>query len=435
MRLLRSGLIYTAANLAVAGLPFLLLPVLTRALAPAEYGKVVAFALLVVLAGAFAGFNVHAAVGVMWFRRKAEDMRALVAAAVWLAVFSTLLVAPVLALILMLFPTVGAGLHPLWGCVAAITAGANVVLQARLSLWQAQEKPFLLGGLQISTAALNLALSLLAVLILGWGAAGRNGGIALATLVAAATAVFILARRREMGGVIRPGHFRDLIRFGAPLTLHILAASALSTADRWAVSFRLDAETLGIYGAGAQLGMVMAILGDAFVKAFAPWLYGRLSGGGEEDQLRVVGAAYAVIPAFLLLGLAVGVVLHATAGVVLGPRYAASTVVLPWFMLGGALNGVYLSTSSLYFFSGRTGLLAVVTMTSGAISLAVTIALTWALGMTGAAMGYAAAQGLLGLTAFLVAIRSFNLPWGRPFAALRRVASDLPLALPAKADK
>lgn len=149
----------------------------------------------------------------------------------------------------------------------------------------------------------------------------------------------------------------------------------------------------------------------------------------------MVGAAYAVIPAFLLLGLAVGVVLHAAAGVVLGPRYAASTVVLPWFMLGGALNGVYLSTSSLYFFSGRTGLLAVVTMTSGAISLAVTIALTWALGMTGAAMGYAAAQGLLGLTAFLVAMRSFDLPWGRPVAALRRVASDLPLALPAKADK
>ena len=69
MRLLRSGGIYVLANLVTAALPFLLLPILTRALGPAEYGQVIAFSLIVTLAGALAGFNVHAAVGVMWFWR------------------------------------------------------------------------------------------------------------------------------------------------------------------------------------------------------------------------------------------------------------------------------------------------------------------------------------------------------------------------------
>ena len=419
MRLLRSGAIYVAANLATAGLPFLLLPVLTRALGPAEYGQVVAFSLIVSLAGAFAGFNVHAAVSVMWFRRDASEMRELVGSAILLALLSTLLVAPAVAIILHLFPTVAGGLNPLWGAAAAVTAGANVIIQARLGLWQAQDKPWRLAALQFSTATLNLSLSLLAVLVLGFGAEGRNGGYAGATLLAAAVGVLTFVAHREIRWKFRRAHLEDLVRFGAPLTFHILAAAMLSTADRWMVSIRLDAYALGVYGAGAQLGMVMAILGDAFVKAYAPWLYSRLRSEERDDKLWAVGAVYGVIPLFLCVGLAVGVVLHLAAGAVLGPAFAASAVVLPWFMLGGALNGVYLSISSIYFFTGRTGLLAAVTMTSGVAGLAITAALTVAFGMAGAAMGYAASQGVLGAVAMIVAIRTFDLPWGQPRTALR----------------
>lgn len=432
MRLLRSGLIYTVANLATAGLPFLLLPFLTRALGPAEYGQVVAFALIVALTGALAGFNVHAAVGVMWFRREAEEMRHLVSMAMLLAVLSIAVVAAATAVALYLFPEIGAGLSPFWGAAAAVTAGANVIVQARQGLWQAQDKPWRLAALQFTTAALNIGASLFAVLVLGFGAAGRNGGYAAATLVAALIALLALARSGEMARRVRRQDLVDLVRFSSPLAVHILAGAILATADRWMVSVRLDAQALGIYGAGAQLGMMMAILGDAFVKAYAPWLYGRLRDDTPEDRLWAVGAAYGVIPLFLATGLVLGVVLHFAAGVVLGPAFAASAVVLPWFMLGGALNGVYLSISSLYFFSGRTGLLATVTITSGVISLLLTIALTLAFGMIGAAMGYAAAQGVLGLTAMTVAMRTFDLPWGRPLQALKLMISRTAAALPAR---
>lgn len=432
MRLLRSGLIYTAANLATAGLPFLLLPLLTRALGPEEYGQVVAFALIVVLSGALAGFNVHAAVGVMWFRKEREDMRRLVGMAMMLALLSTAVIAPATALVLYLRPEIGAGLSPMWGAAAAVTAGANVVVQARLGLWQAQDMPWRLAALQFTTAGLNLGASLFAVFVLGLGAEGRNGGYAAATLLAAAIAVLAMAYGGELSRRLRRQDLMELIRFGCPLAVHILAGAILATADRWMVSFRLDAEALGIYGAGAQLGMMMAILGDAFVKAYAPWLYGRLRSDTPQDRLWAVGAAYGVIPLFLITGVVLGIFLHFASGVVLGPAFAASAVVLPWFMLGGALNGVYLSISSLYFFSGRTGLLAAVTISSGVISLLVTVVLTLAFGMVGAAMGYAAAQAILGLTAMTVAIRTFDLPWGRPLTALRMMAAQTVATLPAR---
>lgn len=413
MRLLRSGLIYTVANLATAGLPFLLLPLLTRALDPAQYGQVVAFALIVTLSGALAGLNVHAAVGVMWFRREPADMRRIVGASLVIAGASTALVAPLVALLLHLFPQVGGGLSPGWGAVAAMTAGATVVLQARLGLWQAQDKPLKLASLQFATASLNLALSLFAVLVMLWGAEGRNGGFAAATCIAALVAVISLSMAGEIDWRFGRSEIGDILRFGTPLTFHILAAAMLSTADRWMVSIKLDAASLGVYGAGAQLGMVMAILGDAFVKAYAPWFYARLRADTGEDRLLATGAAFMVLPTFAVIAAVVGLALYLTAGLVLGPQYAESASVLPWFMLGGTFNGVYLSISSLYFFSHRTALLAAVTMTSGLIGLGSTILLTSLFGMTGAAMGYASAQAILGIVAMGVAIRTFDLPWGR----------------------
>ncbi len=432
MRLLRSGLIYTAANLATAALPLLLLPILTRTLGPVEYGQVVAFALIVTLAGAVAGMNVHGAVGVLWFRREPEEMKDIVGAAMFVAILSTVIVAPLVALILYLFPDVGAGLSPIWGAAAAVTAGANVVIQARLALWRARQLPWRMATLQFSTAALNLALSLLAVLVLGLGAGGRNGGYLAATLVAALVAICALMLGNELRWTVRRQHLAELLRFGAPLIIHLLASAILTTADRWVVSIRLDAEALGIYGAGAQLGMVMAILGDAFVKAYAPWFYERLRADTHNDRLWAVGASYAAIPFFLLVGLCVGFALHIVSGIALGPAYAASASLLPWFMLGGALSGVYLSVASLYFFHGRTGLLATVAVASGLVGLTTTVILTTAFGMAGAAAGYAASQAVLGFVSLGVAMRTFDLPWGRPIEALRFLHVQAAAALPGR---
>ena len=39
-QLLRAGAIYGIANVVSAGVPFLLIPILTRALSPADYGLV-----------------------------------------------------------------------------------------------------------------------------------------------------------------------------------------------------------------------------------------------------------------------------------------------------------------------------------------------------------------------------------------------------------
>lgn len=419
MKFLRAGVIYAAANVASAAVPFLLLPLLTRVLSPDEYGHVVGFTLLVTFCMTLAGLNAHAALGVVWFKRPREEMPAFTGTALALAITSTVLVAGGIALVLQRWPALAANITPSWGILAALTAGAGVVLQCRLVLWQSQQQPVRNAVLQVSSSVLNVGLSLVAVLSLGMGSAGRNGGIAMAAVLMAVMAMVLFVCSREVCWAPERGQLRELLGFGLPLSLHALAGVLLGTADRWMVSAYMGAHSLGVYGAGAQLGMVMGILADAFVKAYGPWIYAKLASNDAKDKQVVVGAIYVAMPAFFVLAALVGIALQWASTLLLGAKYQEATTVLPWFMLGGALSGVYLCTSVLFFFSARTGLLSLTTSSAAVCGALCTWQLVAHLGIEGAAMGYAATQGLLALFTTVIAMKSFDLPWAHPAKALR----------------
>jgi O-antigen/teichoic acid export membrane protein len=418
MKFASASAIYVVANAVSAGVPFLLLPLLTRVLSPAEYGQVVAFFLLVTTCGTFAGLSVHAALGVAWFKHERTDLPRLVGAALGLGAISTVLVAAAVVALLQTAPGASLGVAALWGAAAAVTAGCNVLLQCQLVLWQSQQRPVPMATLQICASLLNMGLSLAFVLLLGWGGEGRNAGVVLAAITMALCAVALLFGTKQAALGLRWSDVRSLLAFGLPLVPHAVAGVLLATADRYMVSSQLGAQALGIYGAAAQLGAVMVILGDAFVKAFNPWLYARFASSRKDDALSAVGAMYASIPAFLVLASVVGAALWLASSLLLGPAYRAALAVLPWFLLGGAFNGMYLAVSGLYFFSGRTGLLSSVTLPVAVLGALLTAGSSLRWGLEGAALGYALTQGLLALGAWAVASRVFPLPWSQPVIAL-----------------
>lgn len=418
MKFIHAGAIYAVANIASAGVPFVLLPLLTRVLGPSEFGHIVSFSLLVTLCITVAGLNAHAALGVVWFKCSHIEVPAYTAMALAVATVSTLLAAPAVALVLWWFPEYASGITPIWGFIAALTAGSGVILQCRLVLWQSQGKPIHSAVMQFSASVLNVGLSLFAVVSLHWGGDGRNAGIAAAAVLMACLSFAVFISAGEVRWQPQRKQVTTLVLFGLPLIFHILAGVILSSADRWAVSIRLGQHELGVYGATAQLGTVMAVLADAFVKAYSPWLYGKLSSKNMKDRYCAVGAVYAAIPAFVGLAVIVGVLLYAASSMLLGPQYRSSASVLPWFMLGGAFSGVYLCTSVMYFFSGRTALLAKVTTTTAVFGGTLTWILVGTFGIQGAAAGYALTQVMLALLTTLVAFKSFDLPWNEPREAM-----------------
>jgi O-antigen/teichoic acid export membrane protein len=417
-KLLKAGAIYALANALSSGIPLVLLPVLTRALAPADFGLVVDFFLLATLCTALAGLGVHGAISVKWFDRSGRDFPQLVGNAIIVAAASTAVCALLAAgLSLQLggwirLPTA------LW-VGAAVYSGCGVITAVRTSLWQSQEQPLAAAAMQVSGAALNVALSLAGVFLLGWGGTGRVSGALAAALLTAIAAVLLLAPRGQTRWTPSVGDTRELVRFGVALMPHTLAGAMLATIDRLAVSASLGRESLGIYGAAAQLGMMMTVIADACAKTLAPWMYRQMAQRSARARLRIVATAYLSVPIWLCTAVLLWAALRTGGSWLLGERYVPALQLSLWFFMGGAMTASYLSVSALFFFTGKVEWLSTATMTAAATMALLAPLLTRHFGMGGAGASYVVGQSLLLALALLLSTRAQPMPWGRPLLALR----------------
>jgi O-antigen/teichoic acid export membrane protein len=423
-RFLRAGAIYTVANAVSAGVPFLLLPILTRALPPEEYGRVVAFFLLVSVSAALAGLNVHGAVSVKWFNRGELDFPRFVGSALSLALLST----AACALLLLGF---GWSFHerlglPAWVWpLAALAAGASVITGMRTTLWQSQKKAFASAAVQVSGALLNMALSLVGVIVLLLGATGRIAGALVAALLVAVVATALLVRSGDIRWAWDRNDLTQLLRFGVPLIPHTLAGALLATSDRFAVSSALGAEALGVYGAAAQLGMVSIVLGDALTKALSPWIYEQLASSSGSGRLRIVGVIYVLVPVWLVLALLVWLLFVPLGPLLLGPRYQDAVGLSVWFLIGGAISAIYSSIAGLFFFTSRSEWLSLATLCTAGVAMLLAPMLAARAGLVGAALAYVAAQSTQLLLCWLLSMRVRPMPWHRPGLALRVLGRSL----------
>lgn len=412
--IVRSGVIYGVANVVSAGVPFLLLPILTRVLTPAQYGEVVSFYMLVAICASVAGLGLHGAVGVRWLDPSKGDPRRYTGSALLLTFVTTALAA---ALSATLAPRLGIDLDAGVCALAAVVAGAATLQGMRFAVWQCRDRPLPAATLQVSSAGLNIALSLFAVLAVRLGGLGRIFGAAAASVLIAATSVFLLLRdgSAARGSV---ADIRALLRFGLPLVPHALAGALLVNADRFAVSAQLGGEALGIYGAASQIGMVMAVVADAAVKAYTPAMYRLLGRSTTRSRLRVVAIAYMSVPLWMLLALGTWGVFLMLGPWLLGERYLDAIDLSIWFLMGGAVTGIYLNIAGLFFFTGKTEWISLATLSASALALIVAPYAVSACGLAGGGATFLAAQLALLIAAWALSRLIQPMPWSRPLLAL-----------------
>lgn len=415
MSVLRSGAIYGAANVLAAGVPFLLLPILTRALTPTQYGEVISFYMLVAVCGSMAGLSLQAAVGVRWLDTVRGDPRQYTASAMLLVALSTALAA---ALVSALAPAAGIELNPSICALAALMAGSTVLQGIRFAVWQSRDQPMPAVALQASSAFLNIVFSLFAVLTLHLGGTGRIAGATAATMMVALVGAWLLVRERS---ATHPSvrDLRALLRFGLPLMPHTLAGALLVNADRFAVSAQLGSAALGIYGTAAQLGMVINVVADAAIKAYTPTMYRLLSRNTIRSRLRVVAITYLSIPVWLLVACLLWAAFFLLGRLLLGDRYLDAIELSIWFLLGGGLTGVYSNIAGLYFFTGKTEWVSVATVSASVFALLLAPYAVSSAALIGGGAAYLCVQFVTLTAAWILARRIYPMPWGHPVLALR----------------
>lgn len=410
-KIFRSTFIYTASSALNAGVPFLLLPVMTRALDPAGFGIAAMFTTLVTFLGAFTGLSVHGAVNVRYFRREHYHFSSYIVSCLAILAVSTLSVAGGLAFsadVLYRFT----GLPRSWLLIAAATSGAQFVIQVQLTLWQASEKPLQYGVLRIGQTLLDAGLSLLFIFGLNQLWVGRTGGQALASLFAMIVALILLYRSGWLKGTVNSDCVRNALHFGVPLIPHTLGAMLIAMIGRFMLTDMVGVAEAGIYMVALQFSMVLSLLTDSFNRAFTPWLYKTLKNGDERVKASIVRYTYVYFVVVLVLALMIGISAPIVLPMFVGDKYRGAAQLVIYLTLGQAFNGMYYMVTCYVFYESKTAQLAIITLFSGVCNTLLSYFLIRSQGVVGAAQGFMVSQALLFGGTWWLANRIYRMPWG-----------------------
>lgn len=410
---LTGSAVYLFSNILNAAIPFALLPILTRYLSPAEYGQVAMFQTLMGALAAFIGLSIAGAAGRKYYdnQSSSEMLGDFIGCCVQI-----LLVTSLLALVLVWVARASLsewlGLETQWLLLAVLVTAASVINQLRLGQWQVRKQAKQYGVLQVGSSLINVLLSLLLVVAWQQGADGRMSAQVWAAGLLALLAWWLLKRDGLLRlWIWRPAYVKEALRFGVPLIPHVGGIFLLSAVDRFFINSRLGLEEVGVYMVAVQFAAALGLVFDAINKAYVPWLFERLTRNNSTEKRQIVRFTY-LWYFIILFGAGCAFWLGPwIVTFVAGESYAKAGEVIGWLALGQVFGGMYLMVTNYIFYSKRTGLLSLATITSGFVNIGLLLLLIPLLGIEGAAIAFCIAMALRFILTWWVAQMRHPMPW------------------------
>lgn len=382
----RSAAVYVVMAGFQRGIIFLLLPVYTRALDPAAFGRLSVLLAVAALASILLSWGMDTAFFRCYFalRDDRERQRRFVTTA-WIfllvvppaaAALITLAAAPVLA---------DNDVVPV-GELALAMAGAAVFVSATvvpLAFLRAEERLRDFVVLTATTAITTAAFTLIAVVPLDGGVAGWLIAVVAANVVTLGVSVRVMPLRLSTG--LDRTLLLGALAVGLPLVPHVLSHWGLGISNRVVLSGIVSTSEVGIYALAANIALPVAIVMQSMGNAVMP-TYARASSGATElTALRgVMIVQFLVVLAITTLGTLLGPI---AVRYLAPPEYSAAAELVPWITLGYGLLGLYfLPMNAVVLTEGRTGKVWIVTLGAAGINLVCLLLLVPPLGLVGAAM-------------------------------------------------
>jgi O-antigen/teichoic acid export membrane protein len=392
--------------------PFLLLPILTRYLSPADYGILAMFLLATLIVEPFISLGLVGAITVKYYDAATDLARYLGTGLILVGMAS---IPFVVAILVLGEPLTEVTAVPApWLVLVVPLVIARTVVGSQLALFRVRELVVRFAALQNLQSASVLVLALLLVVVLGHGWEGRVGAELVTWGVLALACLYVLVRGGWLRFSFSSADARHLARFGVPLIPHTLGAVLILQTDRVMLTNIVGVDQTGLYTVGYQLVLVIEIVAVSFNNAYAPWLFRRLTDADEARKRSLVRYTYGGFVAMALIAASVAILAPWVGGWLLDPSYEGAFVFTGWQALGLMFSGMYYLVTNYIFFAQRTTWLALVTITVALLNIPLTYVLITQNGAVGAAQAFAISLGLSFLLTWIVSQRVYPMPWFAP---------------------
>jgi O-antigen/teichoic acid export membrane protein len=412
--LLKSTAIYIAFDALSNALPFLLLPILSFYLLPAEYGLVSNFGVINGIVIVLISVGVDGAISSSFFTYSKEKLSEYISNALIL-VFVFFIVVSISLLLLKDSIYDYTKISFKYQFLAVLVAFSSVITNINLVLWRLEEKPINFGTYRLFQTILNVGITLWLVvgLVMGWK--GRIIGIASGSILFGLISFFYLSKRGYLSFKIKKEYLRDLLMFGLPLIPHGLGIWIRFSIDKIFITSLIGETANGLYSTGFQFGLLMSFVILAFNNAYVPFLFKKLSEPNHAKLIiikrNLVKITYALLLLYLIISLLFTEISYLLIDNVLSSKYQESRIFVFWVMLAQVFQGYYLLFGNYAFFIKKTKMFAVITFSCALIQLFLSYFLISEIGVMGAAYSTVIVSFINFVAVAIFSMKVYDMPW------------------------
>lgn len=409
-RVARNGAIYLASSLLAKASPFLLLPLLTRELQPAEFGVLAMFLVINTFTGSVVGMSLNANITSNFYSQPRPELALFIG-----NVLRVLLVSGSISLLLA--ATIAIATREIFSMPAPALllmpplAVASMVGTLYTTVLRNEGRALAYAAFELTQTVLYFTAASALLLGAGFGWLAPVAALLVSRMAMALVALHRLQLHGYLARAYDPQRVRAILRLSLPLVPHALGGMVIAVSDRFFLERMVGLEAVALYSIGYSFGMLLGVLTDSFAKAWLPWVYRVLAAPTEAGKRRIVRSAYAFFAGTFVVAFAGAELARLVLPYLVTAPYVGAGEFILWVMIGYAIRGVYQVFFPFLVHVGATRLLAYSTGAAALVNICLNYLLIDAFGAIGAAYSTAAAFAVSALIVAGYQMRLYPMPW------------------------
>ena len=408
-RLVKFTGIYTIAKVVNSSIPFLLLPIMTAYLTPADYGVISLITTVVAFTTPFVTLSLDSAV-VRRYYYKGGGIPEYIGTCVMIVTILCILV----TLLMFLFGsflsvTIQIPEYVIW--IIPIYCVFLFFKSIVLYNWQVKGEPIKFGLFSIISTLIEISIAVTLIVKFGFNWQGRAISLLSTGFLLALFSVSYLSKKGMLELRYNKEYASHAAKYGLGLIPRALGASLMVLSNRFFITNMVSIDETGLYGVASSLASILSFVTLSFNNAYVPWLFEGLSKKDDKQNLQIVRVTYIYLFFIIILGFLSFLLIILVFPIFVNSSFDQSTKYIPWLLAGYVFQGGYFMMTNYILYSEKTYYNGMVTVFSGFISLLLNYLFIKQYGAVGAAIAFMFSYFIYFVITWFVANRVCNMPW------------------------
>ena len=402
--------IYLSSSILNKAVPFLLLPIMTTYLSPAEYGLLSIYMIFISFTTAFVGMNMHMNISKNFFKVSKDDLALYIGNILYLLMVTLLIYSIVSFGISRYFDTLFS-IPSKWILLLPVISVFLMLNEINTTVLRNEQRAYMFGVFEVSNTVLKMSVTIIFLVVLKYSWQSQIFGILISGAIFSIIGIYYLYNRRYIKFQFDIKNIKSILSISVPLIPHLLGGVVIAMSDRLFIENMVSIEAVGIYSVGYMFGMIVLLFIDAFIKAWSPWFYKNLAKPTFEKKKKIVFYTYIYIAIIFLLAIFVSFIAEIILPYFVGDKFVDAQQYILWISLGYAIQGIYKIFFPYLVHISKTGFLAFSTLVAAILNLAFNYVFIKYFGTIGAAYATMLAFGVSAILVFLYQKKHYPMPW------------------------